>query len=116
MGRGRREKSEFGTYLVQAIKDANMVQEEFYTAVGIKKPYFYDILTGRPPPQSTLEKMLEVLEKKLPPDKSRRNTFFNLAAKCRQEIPADIVDLIKDHPDKWNEIRRKLNELFAEQL
>ena len=35
MGRGRREKSEFGTYLVQAIKDANMVQEEFYTAVGI---------------------------------------------------------------------------------
>ena len=116
MGRGRREKSEFGTYLVQAIKDANMVQEEFYTAVGIMKPYFYDILTGSPPPQSTLEKMLEVLEKKLPPDKSRRNTFFNLAAKCRQEIPADIVDLIKDHPDKWNEIRRKLNELFAEQL
>ena len=50
MGRGRREKSEFGTYLVQAIKDANMVQEEFYTAVGIKKPYFYDILTGSPPP------------------------------------------------------------------
>ena len=98
MGRGRREKSEFGTYLVQAIKDANMVQEEFYTAVGIKKPY---------------EKMLEVLEKKLPPDKSRRNTFFNLAAKCRQEIPADIVDLIKDHPDKWNEIRRKLNDNLA---
>ena len=116
MGRGRREKYEFGAYLVQAIKDANMVQEEFYTAVGIKKPYFYDILTGSPPPQNTLEKMLEVLEKKLPPDKSRRNTFFNLAAKCRQEIPADIVDLIKDRPDKWNEIRRKLNELFAEQL
>ena len=54
-----------------------------------------------------------MLEKKLPPDKSRRNTFFNLAAKCRQEIPADIVDLIKDHPDKWNEIRRKLNDNLA---
>ena len=73
MSRGRREKSEFGAYLVQAIKDADMVQEEFYRAVGITKPYFYDILTGSPPPQNTLEKMLEVLEGKQPLADDRRS-------------------------------------------
>lgn len=115
MARERKEKTEFGLYLVQAIKDADMVQEEFYTAVGIKKPYFYDILTGNPPPQNTLEKMVSVLEEKLPQDDDRRSTFFNLAAKCRQEIPADINDLIKSHPEKWNEIRSSLTELLVAQ-
>lgn len=115
MARERKEKSEFGAYLVQAIKDANMVQEEFYTAVGIKKPYFYDILTGSPPPQNILEKMLDILEERLPSDGERRSTFFNLAAKCRKEIPADINDLIIAHPEKWNEIRVSLVELLATQ-
>ena len=113
MSRGRREKSEFGTYLVQAIKDADMVQEEFYRAVGITKPYFYDILTGSPPPQNTLEKMLEVLEGKQPLADDRRSTFFDLAAKCRQEIPADINDLIRVHPDQWNNIRTVLKEMLS---
>lgn len=113
MARGRKIKSEFGVYLVQAIKDANMIQEEFYTAAGITKPYFYDILTGTPPPRDTLEKMLGVLDKKLPPDDRRRNTFFNLAAKCRQEIPVDINDLIRANPNEWNNIRTVLKQMLS---
>lgn len=115
MARERKEKSEFGVYLVHAISDAKMVQSDFYAAVGITKPYFYDILTGTPPPWDTLEKMLNVLEENLPPDRSRRSTFFNLAAKCRQEIPADINELIKAHPDKWDSIRIALIQLLDEQ-
>ena len=45
-----RQKTAFGEYLVEEIKKAKMLQEEFYTAVGIKKPYFYDLLTATPPP------------------------------------------------------------------
>ena len=114
MARERKEKSEFGTYLAGAISEANMVQSDFYTAVGIKKPYFYDILTGKtnPPPRDTLEKMLDVLEKSLPPDENRRSYFFNLAAKGRKEIPVDINDLIKAHPERWDDIRIKLFQMF----
>ena len=117
MARERKEKSEFGAYLAQAISDAKMVQSDFYTAVGIKKPYFYDILTGKtnPPPRETLEKMLDVLEEKLPADDHRRSTFFNLAAKCRQEIPVDINDLIRDHPEQWDNIRRELTKMLGAQ-
>lgn len=117
MARERKEKSEFGAYLAQAISDAKMVQSDFYTAVGIKKPYFYDILTGKtnPPPREILEKMLDVLEEKLPADDHRRSTFFNLAAKCRQEIPVDINDLIRDHPEQWDNIRRELTKMLGAQ-
>lgn len=46
----RRTKTAFGEFLVGEIKQAGISQEEFYTAVGIKKPYFYDLLTASPPP------------------------------------------------------------------
>ena len=108
----KKAKTEFGLYLVQAIKDAKMVQEDFYTAVGITKPYFYDILTGSPPPQKILEKMLEILNQKLPADETRRSTFFDMAARCRNEIPIDISEMIMSHPDSWCEIRTVLTELF----
>ena len=42
----------FGEYLRQLIKDSGITQHKFYTELGIRKPYFYDILAGRtnPPP------------------------------------------------------------------
>lgn len=113
MPRDRKEKTEFGEYLVKAINDAGMSQADFIAEVGIARPYFYDILKNSPPPRDTLEKMLGVLESRLPPDETRRNTFMNIAAKCRDEIPADINDLIKDHPDEWNNIRTLLAEMLT---
>ena len=102
----KRQKTEFGEYLVAQIKLAKMSQEKFYTDAEITKPYFYDILTGSPPPSEVQNKMLSVLEKQTGIDKERRNTFFNLAAKGRNEIPADIEELIKAHPDNWDLIRK----------
>ena len=63
MARNRKEKTEFGAYLVKAISDADMSQADFIAEVGIARPYFYDILKNSPPPKETLEKMLGVLEK-----------------------------------------------------
>lgn len=113
MGKRKRDVSEFGDYLVQTIGEANMSKCAFYAAVGINKPYFYEILTGPAPPQDTLEKMLQVIEAELGYDKERRNRFYDLAAKSRQDIPTDIADLIKEHPESWESVRVKLTELFA---
>lgn len=118
MARARREKSEFGSYIVELIHQADMVQSDFYDAVGIKKPYFYDIVTGKanPPPQDTLDKMIDVLERRLPPDTSRRNKIMDLAAKCRGEIPADINQAILNHPEQWDHIRELLSDLLAKDI
>ena len=82
MSKKSNKKSQFGEFLAQLIIDAKMSQYDFYNAAEITKPYFYDMLSGRtnPPPRDTLERMLNVLEKRLPPDKERRRTFFNYAA------------------------------------
>ncbi len=104
----KRQKTEFGEYLVAQIKSAKMSQEKFYTDAEITKPYFYDILTGSPPPSEVQNKMLSVLENQTGINQERRNTFLNLAAKSRDEIPADIAELIKSHPNDWDIIRELL--------
>ena len=107
----RRQKTEFGEFLVKEIKEANMSQEEFYNAVGIKKPYFYDLLTSSPPPVDLQIRMLSVLDSKTGEDENRKKTFYNLAAQGRNEIPADIVKLITDHPKELDRIREVLTLL-----
>nr|WP_325297287.1 hypothetical protein [uncultured Dysosmobacter sp.] len=113
MGKRKRELSEFGGFLVTEIRRAGMSKVDFCTAVGINKPYFYESLTGTPPSQEILEKMLEVLNANLPAeDKIQANDLLDKAAKCRREIPADISDLIRAHPDQWNHIRTVLGEML----
>lgn len=115
MANRKKEISEFGEYLEQMIKEANMYKSDFYVDAKINKPYFYEILAGNAPPQDTLERMIQVIESKLGPDEKRRNTFYNLAAKCRKEIPSDINDMIKAHPNDWDKIRATLTTLLASQ-
>ena len=114
MSRTTVSRSEFGQYLVDAIQRAHLSQCAFYMDVGIAKPYFYEIISGKvnPPPRETLERMLDVLNQHLSDEPVSRNTFFNLAAKCRQEIPADINDMIKAHPEKWDSIRSLLSDML----
>jgi len=111
----KREKSAFGEYLVEQIKLAGMSQEEFYTAVEIKKPYFYDILRTSPPPIDVQNRMLKVLDDKTGANEERRVRFYDLAAAGRKEIPADIANLIAGHPDEIDKIRTTLRTLFATQ-
>ena len=108
----KRQKTAFGEYLVEQIKEAQMSQEEFYNSVGIKKPYFYDLLTGTPPPIELQNRMLAVLDDKTGEDADRRNQFYDLAAKGRNEIPADIAKLISDHPTELRKIRSALCQIL----
>jgi predicted transcriptional regulator len=116
MAQKRKPKSEFGKQLTELIKAAEMSQYDFYSEAKIAKPYFYDIISGRtsPPPRETLERMMDVLEKRLPPDKKRRTDFINCAAIYRDEIPCDISDMIRQHPECWDALRNTLQTLIVE--
>jgi len=96
----------FGSYLKELIKAAGMTQTEFYTALGIKKPYFYDIVSGRvnPPPHSLQFKAMEILKA----DEETKEKFFDLAATGRGDMPADITQIISDDPAALQSIRKDL--------
>lgn len=104
----KRQKTAFGQYLVDQIKAAGMSQELFYTKVGITKPYFYDLLNSAPQPQIQ-RKMVEVLDAKTGPDADRQRKLFDLAAQERNEIPADILEMLMKATGRWDDIRKKLS-------
>lgn len=108
-----KDKKAFGNFLREMIKQTGISQSEFFSAVEITKPYFYDILSGKvnPPPPDVQYKMLENLNL----DEQQRNEFLNLAAEGRGEIPADIAKLIADHPLELDKIRETLTTLLAAQ-
>lgn len=108
------EKTAFGSFLVETIKAAKMSQAEFYTAVGIKKPYFYDLLIASPPPIELQKRMLALLDERTGEDPARRTQFYDLAAAGRNEIPADIQTTILNHKKDYATIRKALDELFKE--
>ena len=82
--------SDFGEYLKSLIRSSGMTQSAFYMALGIQKPYFYDILSGRvkPPHYALQRKAMEILGT----DPRTREEFFDRAALERHELPADIAD------------------------
>lgn len=104
-------KSEFGVYLTTLIKQAGMTQTEFYTLWGIKKPYFYDIISGRvsPPPYPLQNKAMDILK----PDSNTREQFYDLAAKGRNELPADIAEAVSENPIVIQNIRKNLSKLAS---
>ena len=95
----------FGEYLRQLIRDSG-ITHKFYTELGIRKPYFYDILAGRtnPPPYPLQLKAMEILQA----SNETRERFFDLAAKGRNELPADIARYIDENPDALKSIREKM--------
>ena len=88
----------FGEYLRQLIRDSGITQHKFYTELGIRKPYFYDILAGRtnPPPYPLQLKAMEILQA----SNETRERFFDLAA--------DIARYIDENPDALKSIREKM--------
>lgn len=102
---GENEQS-FGEYLRHLIKVSGMTQHEFYTELGIRKPYFYDILSGRtnPPPYPLQLRAMEILQA----SNETREKFFDLAAKGRNELPADIARYIDENPDALKNIRENM--------
>ena len=105
-------ESRFGTYLKELIKTAGMTQFQFYTKLGIKKPYFYDIVSGRvkPPPyplQFVAVKILHI-------DEETKEKFFDIAAKEPGDMPADISKIIAEHPEAISRIRNDLKNYVIE--
>lgn len=109
----KRKKTEFGEFLVNEIKKADLSQEQFYKAVGIAKPYFYDMLNAAPPPPDIQEKMVDVLNNKTGIDLIRTRMLFDLAARGRNEIPADIRKNLLDNSAEWNKIRELLEAVLT---
>lgn len=95
----------FCDLLSDMIKNAKMTHTDFYTQLGIKKPYFYDILRGKtnPPPPQKQFKIIEILDIK---DADKKSLFFELAAKERKEVPADIA-MYLENTDVRSAIRNK---------
>lgn len=83
------EQKRFCDLLSEMLSEYDKSHTEFYTELGIKKPYFYDILKGRvnPPPP---EKQFQII-KILKPKPKFCEEFFELAAKERNEMPADLM-------------------------
>ena len=107
----KRKKSAFGEFLVQEIKNAEMSQESFYKAVGIAKPYFYDILTAAPPPADIQRKMVEVLNNKTGINQVRTRKLYDLAAQERNELSVDISRSLMRNPEGWDNVREMLKML-----
>ena len=96
----------FCNLLAEMIKEANLSNVKFYTALGIKKPYFYDILSGKvnPPPPDRQIAMLRLLN----PKPEQITLFFDLAARERNEVPADIAKTL-ENKDLCRELRNAID-------
>lgn len=100
-------RRKFCDLLALLIKEANLSNVKFYTSLGIKKPYFYDILGGKvspPPPERQLD-MLKLLN----PTDEQRDLFFDLAAQERNEVPADIASEIEKNAKLRSELRKSID-------
>ena len=78
----------FGELLDSMIENSKLSKRQFYEKLNIKKAYFYDIISGRtnPPPAEKQFAIIRILN----PDEDTRNMFFEIAAKERNEFPADL--------------------------
>ena len=112
----KEDYNRFCDLLSDIIKTSKMTHTEFYRNLGIKKPYFYDILGGKtnPPPPQKQFKIIEILNIK---DSGIISLFFELAAKERKEVPADIAMYLEDEYIR-NEIRKKraYKKIFSDDL
>ena len=100
-------KTEFGELLTRLIKQKKMTQSYFYSQVGITKPYFYDIMAEKTSPSPEVQyKMLEILR----PNQADQEMFFDLIAKTKDDLPADIYKYLKGNNDMYKMIRKKMGE------
>lgn len=89
--------------LSEAIAESGKSKIAFYTELGIKKAYFYDIIKGKvnPPPR---EKQLEII-RILSPNINICIKLFETAAEERGEISADLFLFIDN--EKKNKLRKQ---------
>lgn len=100
--------SKFNTFLKKKLEQNNLSQNKFAKMIGVSPTYIGDMIKGRKGPpdmelQIKIADCLNILG-------SDREDFFNKIAKEKNEIPSDIYKDVLLKEDKWNEIRKILEE------
>lgn len=100
-------KSEYGAILTRIIKERKITQQDFYNQLGIRKPYFYNIVSGKtnPPPPETQLKIFTILN----PKEDDKKRLLEVAAQERSEMPADILLYLKNNMNSLEDIRSTKN-------
>ena len=103
------KKSPYGRLLVELIKKSNMSQSDFYQKVGIKKPYFYDIISGKcnPPPPDLQIKIINTLNITY----SEKEELLDCASILRNEIPSYILTYLLNNEDEYKYLRTKIKKI-----
>ena len=98
----------FKTFFNKEFKRKKISQNKFAELLGISSFYLGQILKGEksPPDRNLQVKIADELNLK----DVKKNEYFNLIAKEKNDIPTDIYNQIIDNPNKWNDIRKILNE------
>ena len=112
MSNRKNSPTPFGAAILGMLDTARVPHYRFYEAIGIGKSYFYQILNELPPAPDVVERMIDTIDTILPPDPQRRAFILEQAAKTRNQIPPDIYDMIRSHPEKWNKLRKYLKKQF----
>lgn len=95
----------YGTYLKELIDSKRVTKTAVCAELGISRPYLYAIFTGAtPPPVPEKQRQLVAF---LNLDEGQADLLYDLAAREREELPADIVAGINDF-----DIRKQIRENF----
>lgn len=90
---------------------------EFWKEAGITNVYLSGLENGTkmPPPPERQYQFIKILEKKKHLSLEEKNRFYDLAAKERRELPADIVKYCEQQ-ESLMEIRKLIKENNNEKI
>lgn len=100
--------SKFKTFLNNEFNKKNISQNKFAQKLGISSFYLGQLLKGeKSPPDRELQ--IRILNE-LDLSKQKKNKYYDLVAKEKNDIPTDIYKYILNNPDKWDEIREVIEK------
>ena len=98
--------SKFKTFFKNEFEKKHISQNKFAQRLGISSFYLGQLLKGeKSPPDRELQIKIS---KELDLNKQKKEKYYDLIAKEKNDIPTDIYQYIINNPDKWDEIRKIL--------
>ena len=91
------ENIKFGEMLRNIRKDKGISMANFIKDIGISRTYLVEVEKGilKPPTQSRQVQIADYLKL----TDTERKEFYDIAAKERNELPADILEYVDSQPD-----------------
>ena len=113
---GVKAKQTFGGLLKKLrLEEANIGLRAFADLIDMKPSNLSNVERGRIPPpanRKAIDSICDALG--LSSKDPRRNNLFDLAAKAKNRIPADITEVIKKHPGIPVLVRTVANKQLSE--